>query len=202
MKTSLSRTALGWLALPALTLLLAGNASADAGQATGQSSPTAPKSAAAHEMSADEHAAMSADDHGMNAAEHAAMAADDHGMTAAEHAAMSADDASSERDPAPAKTTESHAGHEAAPAEATEAAPAKAAESHDGHDATSTQAAGDRPVGLILGGFGAVNGLVLVAATVLRRRPAAQKRLKTLARVRATAGTRTVPAAKPSETKA
>jgi hypothetical protein len=120
-------------------------------------------------------------------------AADEHsGMTADEHAGMQPADTS---EGAPA----GHGGHDAAgaaadehagmqPADKSEGAP----EGHGGHDAGG---AADRPVGLLLGGFGALNGLVLIAAAVLRRRGPAAKRRATLARVRASAGAATVPRA-------
>jgi uncharacterized protein involved in copper resistance len=43
-----------------------------------------------------------------------------------------------------------------------------------------------RPVALALGGFAVVNALVLACAAVIRRRPDARKRRRTLSRVRST----------------
>lgn len=68
-------------------------------------------------------------------------------------------------------------------------ADAAAKQQHDSHGEAGEPAA-DRPVKLVLGGFAAVNVLVILAAAVLRRRPAAVKRRATLARVRAGAGAR------------
>jgi hypothetical protein len=53
-----------------------------------------------------------------------------------------------------------------------------------GHSGRETE----RPVEAVLAGFAVVNLGVLVAAAVLRRRPASVKRRETLARVRAAAG--------------
>jgi hypothetical protein len=63
---------------------------------------------------------------------------------------------------------------------------------HDAHGAThgANAVAGERPVALLLGGFAALNALVLLAAALMRRRPAAIKRRETLARVRRAAGAR------------
>lgn len=69
-------------------------------------------------------------------------------------------------------------------------------ESHHGHGAESK----DRPIALVLGGFGGFNLLVVLAAVVLRRRPAAIKRRETLARVRRAAVTQeghSTPGARP-----
>lgn len=71
-----------------------------------------------------------------------------------------------------------------------------------GHDSGHGQAAGsgDRPVALVLTGFGGFNLLVVLAAVILRRRPAAIKRRETLARVRLAAGGRkaeSTPGARP-----
>jgi hypothetical protein len=117
-------------------------------------------------------AAAGPHEHDATADEHAGMTADEHaGKTADEHAGMTADE---------------HAGMQ--PAAKSEGAQA----GHAGHDAGG---AADRPVGLLLGGFGALNGLVLIVAAVMRRRGPAAKRRATLARVRASAGAATVPRA-------
>lgn len=75
--------------------------------------------------------------------------------------------------------------------------PAEHAGHTDGHSASSGHGAHgaatvteERPVALMLGGFAALNALVLLAAALLRRRPAAVKRRETLARVRRAAGAR------------
>lgn len=59
-----------------------------------------------------------------------------------------------------------------------------------GHDASHHEeaVAKDRPVELVLAGFAVLNALVLLAAVILRRRPAAIKRRETLDRVRRAAG--------------
>lgn len=72
--------------------------------------------------------------------------------------------------------------------------PAEHAAHTDEHSASSghgaTHGGEERPVALMLGGFAALNALVLLAAALLRRRPAAVKRRETLARVRRAAGAR------------
>jgi hypothetical protein len=122
---------------------------------------------------------------GASAEEHA-------GMTAGEHTAMQPADKSE-------GAAAGHGEHDAAAAAGAEAEPG-ASGNHgaaaDEHGAGDREPAADgRPVGLLLGGFGALNGLVLIAAAVLRRRGPAAKRRATLARVRATAGAATVPRA-------
>ena len=86
------------------------------------------------------------------------------GMTPAEHAAHG-------------MTPEEHAAHSEHSASS-------------GHDASHHEeaVAKDRPVELVLAGFAVLNALVLLAAVILRRRPAAIKRRETLDRVRRAAG--------------
>ncbi len=109
---------------------------------------------------------------GMTAEQHAHMSSSSSmpGMTAEEHAHMSSSSSM------PGMTAEEHA-H-------------MSADSMPGMDMSggaTTSASSKRPVALALIGFGLLNGLVLLYAGVIRRRPAAVKRRETLARVRAAA---------------
>jgi hypothetical protein len=167
------RAGLALLAAAALATAAAPAASAD----TGHRTPAAGQTAGEHGMSADYHAQMSADERGMSADEHAQMSADERGMSADEHAQMTGSE-----DAAPA---DEHAAHD------TGSGSDAASGEHSSHGAEATET--DRPVGLVLGGFGLVNGLVLAYAAVIRRRPGAVKRRETLARVRNAAGARTAP---------
>jgi hypothetical protein len=97
----------------------------------------------------------------------------------------------------PGMSADEHAAHGGSSAET----PASATGAQDsGEHAAGAQGAGghgeasltDRPAGLLLGGFGLLNGAVLLYATVIRRRPDAVKRRQTLARVRGTVPVRTV----------
>jgi hypothetical protein len=146
---------------------------ADAGHRDGSA---AGKTAAQHDMTADEHAHMSADEHGMTPDEHAGMTSDDHGMSADEHAHMGAHEQAATADDAPAGHGDAAAGH--------------GTEHGGGHGAAATTK--DRPVALVLGGFGLLNALVLAYAAVIRRRPDARKRRQRLERVRTTPPEQTV----------
>lgn len=70
-------------------------------------------------------------------------------------------------------------------------APGAHGDDHSGatdHGASGVVADSDRPAGLVIGGFFAVNAALILLASVLRRRgPAARRRLA-MARVRAAAG--------------
>lgn len=68
------------------------------------------------------------------------------------------------------------------------------------HDAShgAEAVAKDQPVGLVLAAFAGLNGLILIAALLLRSRPSSIKRRETLARVRDAAGTRTAVSAEAS----
>lgn len=117
----------------------------------------------------------------------------------AEPAPASADEQRQGAHPQPVPETDQHgAGHDAATGDLSadgdaaadqHKADGVAGQQHGGHGEAGDVAA-DRPVKLVLGGFAALNGLVIVAAAILRRRPASVKRRETLARVQSGAGAR------------
>lgn len=143
-----------------------------------------------HGMSPSEHAAhtgrsMAPNTHGMSAGEHGG-----HSMPSDEHAAHEGHSA----DTPPASSPSEHGGHGEA-----HSVSGHEGESAGGHTDEHASAAGhdtghgagaivDRPVGQVLAGFAVFNALALLAALLLRRRPAAIKRRETLAHIRRTAG--------------
>jgi hypothetical protein len=121
----------------------------------------------------------------------------DHGMTPAEHAAHGA--APAPASPSAAAGHEGHGAHggsSSPPPDREEEEPGRGPpDEHSasaGHDAGhgAAEPTEERPVKLVLGGFAAFNGFVLLVAALLRRRPDAIKRRETLARVRRAAGAR------------
>jgi hypothetical protein len=135
------------------------------------------------------------------------------GMSAEEHARMSATPAPSDHDSMPGMSAEQHAHMPATPVPSDhDSMPGMSADEHAQMSDTSSSAGHDHasmpgmdmrghdepaadakpPVGLVLGGFGLVNALVLLYAVVIRRRPDALKRRRTLERVRSTPPKQTV----------
>ena len=120
---------------------------------------------------------------GMTHAEHAGggMAPDQPAMRGMTHAEHAGGGMAPEEHAMQDMTPEEHAAHSGHTDEHS---------ASSGHDASHHEeaVAKDRPVELVLAGFAVLNALVLLAAVILRRRPAAIKRRETLDRVRRAAG--------------
>jgi hypothetical protein len=162
--------------------------------------------AADHGMTAEDHAAMgegtsttggAAADHGMTPEEHAAMMGEGSGRTAAptddgRTRNVTPDERFDGKDPNAFQAHDDRANpHGGAAGHDHGAATGPASHGHSAHGTTGhgdTATTTERPAGMLIGGFLAVNALVLLGAGILRRRGVGAKRRAARARVRAAAG--------------